>query len=137
MVPLVQALVRHSTLGVFALAAVACGVRQLPPPPPVPGEPLQVWERDAVSGVGRVIWARNDAATPVTITVLRLFDCRNVRPACGTLTMNIGVRPGETVEVLTLRAANPAVNAGSFMYKFDIEYGWRDSSVARDRIHRP
>jgi len=107
----------------LAFATSGCAVRQAPPPPPNPAsadDPLRTWERDVAFDT-RAIYARNDDKVPHTITWLALYDCKHVAETCGEMTLNLTVKPGETITVLTVKAKLPP-GGGTMWYKFELKY---------------
>ena len=112
----------HARLGLCLLLLAACGQRNVRTGPDA-GAPatVHVWKVDLEDNSNStMIYARNDGASPVVFSELRLYSCSNLYQNCGVHTPNIPIAPGQTVQVARLDPSNHNQRP-----RFGYEFRWR------------
>jgi hypothetical protein len=62
---------------------------------------------------------QNNSSWSVEIVNLRLYDCSNIKPACGTSTLNVTLGPFARKELMDIE---PATTDVPYAYMYDFNY---------------
>jgi hypothetical protein len=80
-----------------------------------------VWADTATNTRAQTIFIKNNTKWPIRIAQFELYDCINVKQACGVKQANIKLPPHATRKIMVVDPADPD---GAYNYQFRYEYGF-------------
>jgi hypothetical protein len=80
-----------------------------------------VWADTATNTRAQTIFIKNNTKWPIRVTQFELYDCINVKQACGVKQANIKLPAHVTKKIMVVDPADPD---GAYNYQFRYEYGF-------------
>lgn len=82
---------------------------------------VQFWRQDLPGGAGQTLYVKNLTRRSIIIDSFEINECVNVINTCGTSLASLGLTPGQTGEVVTLRAKDTSKPI-DYRYNYDGRY---------------
>lgn len=80
---------------------------------------ISTWVENVPHGAGQAIYVQNNSSWSVEIVNLRLYDCSNIKQACGTSTLHAALGPFVRKELMVVE---PASTDAPYAYMYDFNY---------------
>lgn len=80
---------------------------------------LSTWVQNVPNQQAQSIYVQNNASWTVELVSLRLYECSNIRPACGTTELRVTLGPFARKELMKVE---PAHSEESYSFMYDFKY---------------
>lgn len=80
---------------------------------------ISTWVENVPNGQAQAIYVQNNSSWSVEIVQLRLYDCSNIKQACGTSTLHAVLGPFARKELMVVE---PVSSDAPYAYMYDFNY---------------